>query len=209
VKLEANIEGTVDYAAQLEAKLKLKQKELEAHEANKPAAVDQPSNLSPEQQAANAEIAAELDKERAALTAIGTQIAEKRVQQKTLTEHIAVAKKLEGKLDNFAAEFTRLKLECAADFGKLSLDMEAIVTLVIDKSPLTEKQNGLAADKGAVDTTLSPTGDSGLPGQKAACEGRIRALQDKLDAPNKRYQAYQEALKVWQEEKDAIIGSSD
>ena len=43
--------GTPDYAAQLEAKLKLKRQELEAHGANKPAAVEQPTNLSPEQQA--------------------------------------------------------------------------------------------------------------------------------------------------------------
>lgn len=207
VKLEAK--GTMDYTAQVDAKLKLKQKEFEALEANKPAAVDQPSNLTSDQQAASAEIAAELDKERGALAAVETQIIEKRVQQKALTEHMALAKKLEGRLDNFAAEFTRLRQECAADFGKLSLSMEAIVTLVVDKSPLTEKQNRLAAEKGSVDTALSPTEDSGLPGQKTACEGRIRALQDKLDAPNKRYQTYQEALKLWQEQKDAIIGSSD
>lgn len=206
-KLE--LKGTVDYAAQLDAKLKLKQKELEAHEANKPAAVDQPSNLTPEQQAANAEVAVELDKERAALAAIEAQITENRVKQKALTEHIALAKKLEGKLDNFASEFTRLKQDCAADFSRLSLDIEAIVTLVLDKSPLTEKQNRLVVDKSAIDATLSPTEDSGLPGQKAACDGRIKALQDKLDAPNKRYQAYQETIKAWQERKDAIIGSPD
>lgn len=207
VKLEAK--GTADYAAQLDAKLKLKQKELEAHEANKPAVVDQPTNLTPEQQAANAKIAGELDKERAALSAIETRIAEKRAQQKTLTEHIALAKKLEGRLDNFAAEFARLKQECATDFGKLSLDMDAIVTLAIEKSPLTQKQTTLAAEKGAVDAALSPTEENGLPGQKAACEGRIKALQDKLDAPNKRYQTYQEALKAWQEQKDAIVGGAD
>lgn len=207
VKLEAK--DTADYAAQLDAKLKLKQKELEAHEANKPAVVDQPTNLTPEQQAANAKIAGELDKERAALSAIETRIAEKRAQQKTLTEHIALAKKLEGRLDNFAAEFARLKQECATDFGKLSLDMDAIVTLAIEKSPLTQKQTTLAAEKGAVDAALSPTEENGLPGQKAACEGRIKALQDKLDAPNKRYQTYQEALKAWQEQKDAIVGGAD
>lgn len=206
VKLE--MKATADYAAQLDAKFKLKQKELEAQEANKPAAVDQPTNLAVEQEAANAQIAGELDKERASLAAIETQIAQKRAQQKTLTEHIALAKKLEGRLDNFAAEFTRLKQECAADFGKLSLDMGTVVTLAVDKSPLTQKQNALADEKGAVDTVLSPTGDSSLPGRKAACEGRIKALQDKLDAPNKRYQAYQEGLKAWQEQKDAIIGNA-
>ena len=67
VKLETK--GTADYAAQLDAKLKLKQKELEAHDANKPAPVEKPNNLTPEQQAVNAQIAGELEKERTTLAA--------------------------------------------------------------------------------------------------------------------------------------------
>ncbi len=207
VKLEAK--GTADYAARLDAKLKLKQKELEAHEANKPTAVEKPNNLTPEQQAANAQIAAELDKERVALATIETQIAEKQARQKSLAEHIALARKLEGRLDNFEAEFARLKQECAADFGKLSLDMGAVIALTIDKAPLTQKQDGLVAEKGTVDAALSLTEETSLLGQKVACETRIKALRDKLDAPNKRYQAYQEALKAWQEQREAIVGSAD
>jgi uncharacterized coiled-coil protein SlyX len=42
VKLETR--GTVEYAAQLDSKLRLKQKDLEAHEANKPVVVEQPNN---------------------------------------------------------------------------------------------------------------------------------------------------------------------
>jgi hypothetical protein len=125
VRLEAK--GTADYAAQLDGKLKLKQKELEAHIANKPAVVAQPNNLTPEQQAAYAGIGTELDKERAALATLETQITENQNRQKTLTEHVAVAGKLEGKLGNFEAEFNRLKQECAADFQKLSLDLNAII----------------------------------------------------------------------------------
>ena len=63
-------------------------------------------------------------------------------------------------------------------------------------------------EKTGVDAVLSPTALTSLPGEGGP-EGRIKALQDKLDAPNKRYQAYQETLKTWQEQKDAIIGSDD
>jgi hypothetical protein len=48
VRLESK--ATHDFAAQLEGKLKLKQKELEAHIATKPAVVEQPTSLAPEQQ---------------------------------------------------------------------------------------------------------------------------------------------------------------
>ena len=150
-----------------------------------------------------------LDNERVTLATLETQIGEKQKRQKTLTEHIALSKKLEGKLDNFEAEFTRLQQECAADFGKLSLDMGTIVTLTVNKTPLSEKRKSLLAEKDTIDAPLSPTEETSLLSQKVACEGRIKALQDKLDAPNKRYQAYQEALKAWQQQKDAIVGDAD
>jgi DNA repair exonuclease SbcCD ATPase subunit len=86
--------------------------------------------------------------------------------------------------------------------------MGKIISLSINKASLTQKRDSLVAEKGAVDTALSPTEKGSLIAQKSACEGRIKALQDKLDAPNKRYQAYQEALKAWQQQKDAIIGGA-
>ncbi len=206
VRLEAK--GTPDYAAQLDAKLKLKRQELEAHIAGKPAAVEQPANLSAEQQGVYAQIASELEKERTTLSEIETKIVAQQARQKTLIEHIALAKKLEGKLDNFQSEFTRLTQECAADCEKLSLDIGKLLTLNIDKAALTEKRDALGAEKVQVDAALAPTEESSLLGQKSACEGRIKALQDKLDAPNKQYQTYQSALKAWQQQKDLIEGDA-
>jgi predicted ATPase len=207
VRLE--VKGTGDYAAQLEAKLKLKRQELEAHDAIKPAPVEQPTNLSPEQQAAYAEVAGDLEKERAVLAGLETQIAEHNARHKTLIEHIALAKKLEGKLDNFGAEFARIKQECAADCTKLSLDIGAIITLTIDKAALTQKRDTLLAEKVKVDGALSPVEDASLIGQKTAREARIKALQEKLDAPNKHYQAFQETLKAWQQKRELIEGDAE
>jgi predicted ATPase len=207
VRLEAK--GTPDYAAQLDAKLKLKQKELEAHLANKPPVVEQPNNLTPEQQTLYAGISGELEKERLALSSLETQITDHQTRQKSLTEQIALAKKLDGKLDNFAAEFKRLKQECAADFQKLSLDIDSVIAMTINKLSLTGKRDALIAEKEKIDTALSPGLEASLPGQKAAGLVRIKALQDKLDAPNKQYQAYQSALTVWEQQKQLIEGDAD
>lgn len=207
VRLE--VKGTTDYAAQLEAKLKLKRQELEAHDAIKPSGVEQPTNLSPERQAVYAQVAGDLEKERTTVAGLETLIAEHQAKNRTLIEHIAFAKKLEGKLDNFEAEFARIKQDCAADCKKLSLDVGAIITLTIDKTALTRKRDGLLAEKAQVDGALSPTVDRSLLAQKAACQARIKALQEKLDAPNKHYQAYQEALNVWQQQKELIEGDAE
>jgi predicted ATPase len=207
VRLEAK--STTDYAAQLDAKLKLKQKELEAHTANKPVVVEQPNNLTAEQKAVYAVIAAELEKERATLSSVEKKITEHQAAQKTLTEHIALAKKLESRLDNFEAEFIRLKQECAADFKKLSLDIAEIVTLTINKVTLTQRRDVLILEKDKIDAALSPSLGTSLLSEKTACEGRIKALQEKLDAPNKRHQAYQEALKAWEQQKQLIEGDAE
>lgn len=207
VRLEAK--GTLDYAAQLDAKLKLKRKELEAHEAIKPVPVDQPNNLTEEQQKEYAAIAGELDKERGALTEIETRIAERLTRQRTVIEHIALAKKLEGKLDNFEAEVTRLKQDCDADCKKLSLDIGSLVRVTVDKAALTKRRDELLAEKLVIDAALSPVDEASLPSQKSGCTARIKALQDRLDAPNKRYQAFQENVKTWQQQKELIEGDVD
>ena len=117
--------------AKLEAQLKLKRKELEAHAANKPPAMKKPNDLSGEQKAAYDVIAGELDKDRGTLAGLEEKITKHQAKQKTLTDHIALAKKLEGKFDNFQAEHARLKQETEADLQKLSLDFDTLVALTI------------------------------------------------------------------------------
>jgi predicted ATPase len=207
VRLEAK--GTADYAAQLDAKLKLKQKELEAHVAGKPAAVEKPNNLTAVQKTVYAGIAGELEKEHLKRTGLETKIAAHQDRQKTLSEQIALARKLEGKLNNFETEFTRLRQETAADFKKLSLDVEAIVALSINKVALTQKRDALIEEKGTIDAALSLTAEASLFSQKAACLARIKGLQDNLDAPNRQYQAYQSALTAWEQQKQLIEGGAE
>ncbi len=207
VRLEAK--GSLDHAAQLVAKQRLKAQELEAHLANRPAAVEQPTNLSEEQQELYTRIAAQLEQERADLAKLESEIAEAQARQKALTENVALAKKLEGRLDNLAAEFARMMQEFRPDCEKLSLDADKIAALTIDKTIVTARRNELAAERTGVDGLLSVSEDGSLLVRKTAIESRIKALQVQLDAPNKQYQAYQEILKAWQEQKDRIEGAPD
>lgn len=208
VRLEAK--GTADYAAQLAGKITLKRKELEAHETiNRPMPVEKPNNLDAAQREIYTQISNEVETERTTLNMLETQIAEHQAKQKTAIEQLALVTKLEGRLANFETAFVRLKQDCDADCKKLSLDVDTLITVTIHKATLTTKRDVIVAEKVKIDTALSLTEKTSLFTQKAACEGRIKALQDKLDAPNKRYQTYQEALKVWQQQKEAIEGDAE
>ena len=104
VRLEEKAEPA--YTARLEARLREKQQELKAHREIEPEKVEQPSEVSPEQKAAFGTITASLEGERATLNRLDADIAAR--QQRTLTEKIALARKVEGKIDNSESEFARL-----------------------------------------------------------------------------------------------------
>jgi hypothetical protein len=197
VRLEEK--ASPQHVAQLEAKLRLKQQELKAHTDNQPEKVEQPSNISPEQQAATEAVATSLANERATLEGLDTNITQQLALQKTLTEKIAIARKIEGKVENFEAEHARLERDVASDLEKLGLEFGSIVALKIDKQILVQSRQQLVDQKALVDIDLTPESDAGVVARRTACLARIAALQDRLDAPNKQYQRYIEALRIWQE----------
>ena len=207
IRLEAR--ATPEYSSQLEAQRALKAKELEAHIASRAPVVEQPNSLEPAQQEASQVIALELTKERASVADLDAQILGQRARQKTIAEHLAVTKKLDGRIANFEADYARLVQDTLADFKTVSLAIEDLVTVKVDRSPLAALRDRLAADKTAVDASLLEDQESGLPLQAAACRTRIKALQDRLDAPNRRYQEYLEAIKTWEQKKQAIEGAAD
>lgn len=197
------------YAERIEGLLRQKQQELKAHKDIEPAKVEQPSEVSAEQQAAINSIADKLAAERAILKQIDDDIAEKKQLQITLTEKIALARKVEGKINNFESEYARLERETAPDLAKLDLKLSALVTFAIDKTALTAARSKLIAEKTVVDTALDEAGTESLPAKKAACLSRIAALQNQLDAPNKRFQEYNEVLRAWQDKAQQIEGAAD
>ena len=197
------------YVARVEALLRQKQQELKAHKEIEPAKVEQPGEVSPEQKAANDVIAAKLTAERTILNRIDTEMAEMAQQQKTLTEKVALARKVEGKIDNFESEYARLDRETAPDLEKLGLSLATLVSLTVYKAALTAARDKFIAEKTFADGALDDAGADSLPAQKAACLQRIAGFQGQLDAPNKRFQEYNEALRAWQEKGFLIEGAAD
>ena len=206
VRLEEK--ATPAHSMQLDGLLKLKQQELKAHQENQPVKVEQPNNPSPEQKAAYDAIGGKLAGERTVLADLETKIAGQITRQKELAEKIAIARKLEGKFENFESEFARLGRETAPDLEKLRLELKAIVTVAFDNAPLTGARDMMIALKTSVDNDLDADAATSLVVQKAACLDRIKGLQDQLDAPNKQFQQYNEALRIWQEKALAIGGDA-
>ena len=57
--------------------------------------------------------------------------------------------------------------------------------------------------------TLDPAYPTSTAQTAVELQVSIRALSDKLDEPNRRYQGYELALKAWQKQRSAIVGDSE
>lgn len=199
--------STPDYQSRIEALLAAKQQELKAHKEIEPTKVEQPGEVGAEQKAAFDVISMKLSEERATLNRIDSEATEKRELQRTLAEKIALAGKIDGKIDNFGSEYARLGRETSDDVQRLGLELGKLVALTIDKSLLIVARKKLTEEKTAVDAVLDGFDPNSLPSQKAACLSRITVLQGQLDAPNKRFQEYNEAMRAWQEKAALILGA--
>ena len=198
-----------NYRLMLEGERQKKQKELDAHETVKPAAVTPPQQPTEEQRIASASITQQLETLNGKQQTVQQQITTARQNQKKLSDKIAVATKLEGKLTNLKTQVLSAKKEMHEDFTSLGIDVEQIVLFDINAGVLVTKKDELVKEKRVVDTSLDETLENSLPQQLTVLQGQIKALQNQLDEPNRRFQQFVQAQQLWETKKKELIGAPD
>ena len=201
--------GTPAYRRQIEEALNEKTKELQANSTNKPQEVQKPDNLTEEQKETYTKIEAEMATQNAELQAVEEQIRAIRQEQKLLIEKAAIVVKLEGKLANVESDFNAQVQQSVSQFTALGLDVAKIITITVNRTPLTTKKTEINTAKAKVDTALSADNPKSLPSQQKVITEKIATLKNQLDAPSKRYQTYLQQLRAWENRKKEIEGAAD
>jgi ABC-type lipoprotein export system ATPase subunit len=200
---------TPAFRQQIEEARTEKAKELQAHETNKPVEVPKPENLTEEQKQAYEKIETELAEQNGALQTVDEKIQSTQKEQKALTEKAAVVAKLEAKLNNIENDLKAQIEQSAEQFTSLGLNVADAISFAINRGPLTAKRAEITTAKQAADTALSASDPKSLPTQKKVIAGKIAALRDQLDVPNKNYQTYLQQLRDWETRKKDIEGAAD
>jgi ABC-type lipoprotein export system ATPase subunit/uncharacterized small protein (DUF1192 family) len=190
----------------IENLLTVKRRELEAHENTKPAIVAKPEN-DPIRQKELSEIDSAVGLAKQELAQAEKDIADLTQQRVVLAQSLAVIDRLLARLENLQRQVQTFASESESDLAAVGLAQKDILTFSVDRQPLTDKQRVLARQKLQADEQLSPSNAKGLINKKRGIEGRIEQLQTQLDEPNKKYQAYEAALKAWEIQKQTIVGS--
>ena len=197
-----------EFRKRIENLLDKKNKELAAHETSRPAVVAKPEN-DPAREKQIAETTEAIAKAKEALLAEETNILNATQQQTSLLQLIATADKVTARLDNLNRQIQAFINESTEDFASLGLPMGKVFSVTVDKAPLTDRRKTLIDEQDAVKLRLDPSHAGSFSQKKTEIETAIKKLENDLDEPNQRFQAYETALKAWETERLAIIGNKD
>ena len=188
--------------------LALKEEELKAHGAKMPREIPEvkPDASNPTATAALAEVTMAKTK----LIELNTKKDQLVAERTELTSKQAILDRLSGRIQNIEREFNSFKLETKEEFISLGLSVDNIVKVEIDRTPIQDVERQTKARLVEIGECL--TGSSGKIGLEKEIEeaiGRVKKLQDALDAPLKAYQAYLSAKSKWDARRAEILGSAD
>ncbi len=180
-----------------------KEKELAAHDNAKPAVVEQPVQ-DPEHPALNAEIEAA----KAELAAEEERIAQLSTRRAVLAKNLATADRISARLENLQRQVHGFQRETEQEAASIGITTDQLIRVTITKEPLEGCRTEIVTEQQEIDTSLDTTNTEGLIHKKAGIEARINDLQNALDEPNRRYQAYEAAKKAWERTRGSIIGDA-
>ena len=211
VKLEQ--QANKSHKKSLEEQLRSKKDELKALEAARPGEVAKPEGETEEQK--------ELSKKIATATETLEKLRKKERETVELLSHSKTSFQklttLEERMVALDTHIKKEKEELREDCAELSVDIDTVVTHNIDRSSITEKTKEVQAEiEGLEKNNNIADGDgtdfeglSSIPDLRRARElvgQKIKELQEKLSAPNRRYQKYLTAVREYESQKSKLLG---
>jgi hypothetical protein len=201
-------QATPEYRQGLEAQHDQLIAEIKAHEEAKPQEVMQPA-----QDPATLAESAVLNLNLAQLGLRALELENKIAAQKELERNSAAkvvcADKLLSRIDNLARLWATFETDCNDDLCMLGLDLGKIVSLTIDLESIHAARKKAEETRIAAKMALDPAVEGSLAAQLAGIADETKERRDKLDEPNRRYQAYLETLKDWQTKHQSIMGTTE
>jgi ABC-type lipoprotein export system ATPase subunit len=195
----AHLEDTLsgEYKRQLENGIATKLEELKANESIKPVEVTTPETSSI--------IKAITDKNDVRQELVG-KIDEYTRHQGTDAKMVSNLDRALARIATFRRSFDSFKMEISQELVEFDIPVDTLVRLVIDTSSLERKRDEFISSRAQVDRLLEPTNREGPKYALNALDAEIAALQETLDEPSRKFQAYITERNEWEQKQKAING---
>ncbi|MCY2926089.1 MAG: hypothetical protein NT031_11725 [Planctomycetota bacterium] len=200
--------ASVTHKQTIESQLAQKKLELQAHDETKPIPVTKPDSDPATQQRMEA-VAKQIEERAAEVVSFEAEIAALTDGRAKDVKSVSIADKLAGRIENVRVVIEQFRTESAADCEALGLNLDDLVKVTIDLTPLQTRRQRLASDARNKAALLKPENVNSPEFKRLAREKDIASLKTALDEPNRHYQAYLKATKDWQVKHDAMLGDAE
>jgi len=214
IKLEKK--KNTNYIVEIEKNIEKKQRELDAHDKNKPLEKVDP-NKDKKIESETKQLIDEVEALKKQLESFIKEIQQKEEEILKLSEE---KEELILSRDNIklkVAEFERFRTNSKASLLKYKLDIDKIVKIQVDISSIealiTERSETLSAlqkdlsGEGILYEQVGEENKKGLKEQLAFTEKEIFEKQKLLDKPTQEYQNYLKDIEIWSKKRIEIEGS--
>ncbi len=209
----SQLEGRTSKAnrEKLQSRLKIKQDELTAHDKLKPSYVPEPTQ-SEEVKQASAAIRNQIIEKKKELDGLASQLSNLNTERTECQRKSAVLNKALTKLKNFQLQWKEFTEALELDLQSLAIDqpieLTEIVSLTINRSKLDELRLVIDKQVKKIDEQLDAHEETSPIARKNRLERELLQLQESLDAPNREYVAYQNALETWTKRRLSLQGDA-
>lgn len=202
VDLEAR--STPAHRRAAENRLDLMRKEIEAHDATKPDPVEAPSDVTAQIMQELSTRISEFIKERDALD---EQISKAKAQQSEYALQTASIEKALAKITGLQQYIATFLQEIGVDCQIAGIDTAGLVELKVDDARLHRRRDEISRARAVVDSALNPANKDSAISKRAEIASSISSIQDQLDEPHKRYQAYLRSVEEWEKRRTELVGN--
>ena len=194
-----------DYKTQINNKLQIKKQERASHELTKPKDKTKPG-IDPAKQEEIDAITSDIYKKVDNIQTFEKEIERIERERKSDYSKYINSKKLLDMLDNFQKQYDLFKIECKVIAEALSLSIDDIITLEVKKIDIERLRTESWDSYTAKSDVLKEDNKEGPFFKKQQLQKEIDALRDRLDQPNKEYQAFLKEKAEWEIQFKTIDG---
>jgi ABC-type lipoprotein export system ATPase subunit len=181
--------------------------ELAAVEAQKPEPQPEPTEDDP----ASKRLSQELDAILGDLNGISEEREQLESERSELTKQSVVTNRILGKLTSLEESVRRALEEIASELNELGwkVNVEDLVRFEVDHSSVTDGRKKITRRLDEIETAISGQGPSSLSVRQKDLSDKATKLKEQLSEPQRRFVAYQQSLRDWENRCNQIKGAAD
>ena len=208
IKIEQK--NTKVYKTEIEKKLKKKEDELKA--LAEPPVVSDP-NEDPKKKKQSETIITSIEKIKSKIDSFETQRIEKEKEKKEILIALKNLKDTKKEIELKTVEIEQFISEKKDNLSAFRIDFEKLITLKTDFTELdrhiSDQENKLEDIKIVLGEKASEENKQPLSKQIEEQQKKLKEEQSKLNSEQKKYQEYLNAKKLWEKEKEKIVGDDN